>query len=43
VLADKSVLEERIKKRADKMIDREQGLVEIFHVLDRFTKGDAAD
>ena len=37
IKADKSVLEERIRRRVDKMIDRENGLEEIFHVFDAFT------
>jgi tRNA dimethylallyltransferase len=36
IKADKTVLEERIRKRVDKMIDQENGLVEIFHVFDTF-------
>lgn len=36
VKADKAVLEERIVKRVDKMIDRESGLDEIFTVLNAF-------
>ncbi len=37
IRADKPVLEERIRKRVDKMIDKEAGLAEIFHVFDCFT------
>ena len=39
IKADKHILEERIKRRVDKMIDRENGLEEIFHVFNTFTKG----
>ena len=39
IRADKAVLETRIKKRVDKMIDAEKGLDEIFHVFDAFTQG----
>lgn len=37
IMADKAVLEQRIRKRVDKMIDQEDGLAEIFHVFDAFT------
>ena len=37
IKADKNVLEKRIRKRVDKMIDQEDGLREICHVFDKFT------
>ena len=37
ICADKDVLEQRIRKRVDKMIDQEDGLTEIFHIFDSFT------
>ena len=37
IKADTSVLEQRIKRRVDKMIDKEDGLEEIRHVFDKFT------
>ena len=37
IKADKSVLEKRIRKRVDKMIDQEDGLREIRHVFGKFT------
>lgn len=35
------MLEVRIRKRVDKMIDDEEGLSEIFHVFDAFTENGA--
>ena len=39
VFADQQVLDQRIRKRVNKMIDLEDGLTEVFHVFDTFTDG----
>ena len=40
IKADEDILEGRIRRRVDKMIDQENGLDEVFHVFNQFTSGD---